>query len=217
MAADGGLAAPPRPDGAAAAWDEAAQRDPGAAALREKAEQDAAEQAVRVEELTVGTVIDDVLEVILQAEADGVPYEEIQGFLDDYLQGRWGDAASPLLQTIFRTNVQTAFNALRFHRMAGDSTRPVWRFAAVVDTKTSSICLACNKTTLSKDNVWWATHWPPMHHRCRSTVVPLTAEEAAEAGGFTKLPSVNASVADGDGFGIAPEFTGDATEIVIED
>lgn len=203
MAADGGLAAPPRPDGAAAAWDEAAQRDPGAAALREKAEQDAAEQAVRVEELTVGTVIDDVLEVILQAEADGVPYEEIQGFLDDYLQGRWGDAASPLLQTIFRTNVQSAFNSLRYARMQGDPSRPYWRFAAVLDARTTSACLSAAGTTLSADDAWWATHWPPLHHNCRSTVIPLTATDLDLVGGTTDRPPVNATVAS-EGFGLTP-------------
>lgn len=205
MAADGGLAAPPRPAGASDAWDEAVQRDPVAATLREKAERAAAEQAARAEELTVGGVIDDVLEVILQAEADGVPYGEIQAFLDDYLQGRWGDAASPLLQTIFRTNVQTAFNSLRYLRMAADTeARPFWRFTAVLDQRTSAPCVSCHGTTLAASDTWWATHWPPLHHRCRSAVVALTERDLDTVGGVTTRPSLTASAA-AEGFGIPPE------------
>ena len=203
MAADGGLRTPPTPERAQAAWDEAVERDPSAAALREQAEREATEHAARVEELTVGTVIDDVLEVILQAEAEGVPLGEIQAVLDDYLQGRWGDAASPLLQTIFRTNVQSAFNSLRYVRMQGDATRPYWRFAAVLDARTTSACLSAAGTTLSADDAWWATHWPPLHHNCRSTVIPLTATDLDLVGGTTDRPPVNATVAS-EGFGLTP-------------
>lgn len=214
MAADGGLSAPPVPAGARDAWDEAS-RDPVAEALRAKAERAAAEQAARAEELAVGGVIDDVLEVILQAEADGLPMGEIQAFLADYLQGRWGDAASPLLQTIFRTNVQTSFNSLRYQRMSGDDTRPFWRFTATLDESTTSGCRHRDGTTLPSTDAWWATHWPPMHFSCRSTVLPLTADELATVGGVTARPPVNASVAD-EGFGLAP-VADDVTEISVED
>ena len=202
--ADGGLAAPATPAAWSEAWDETVARDPSAAALREKAEREAAEYAARVEEITVGTVIDDVLEVILQAEADGMPLGEIQAFLDDYLQGRWGDAASPLLQTIFRTNVQSAFNSVRYERMQGDATRPFWRFTATLDERTSTRCQSCDGATLRRDDIWWATHWPPLHHNCRSAVLPLTADELAAVGGITERPPVNASVAD-EGFGLTPD------------
>jgi SPP1 gp7 family putative phage head morphogenesis protein len=203
MAADGGLAAPATPEAWREAWDETVARDPGAAAAREKAEREAAEHAARIEELTVGTVIDDALEVILQAEADGVPLAEIQAFLSDYLQGRWGDAASPLLQTIFRTNVQSAFNSLRYARMTDDATRPFWRFTATLDAATSHTCRGCDGTTLARDDLWWVTHWPPLHHNCRSVVVPLSADELAAAGGVTPRPPITA-VAD-EGFGLTPD------------
>lgn len=212
MAADGGLSAPPVPAGARDAWEEAS-RDPVAEALRAKAERAAAEQAARAEELTVGGVIDDVLEVILQAEADGIPYAEIQAFLDDYLKGRWGDAASPLLDTIFRTNVQTAFNSLRYLRMAADTeVRPYWRFTAVLDKRTSAPCVSCHGTTLAASDTWWATHWPPLHHRCRSTVIALTAREVDVVGGVTTRPPISSSVA-AEGFGLVPTDSNDAPDV----
>lgn len=211
MAADGGLSVAPRPTAASAAWDEAAARDPVAAGLRQEAERRAAEQAARVEELVAGGVVDDVLAVVLQAEADGIPYGEIQDFLDDYLVGRWGDAASPLLQTILRTNVQSAFNDLRYLRVTSDPTRPYWRFHAVVDGRTSDTCIAAHGTTLPADDRWWVTHWPPLHHNCRSTVVPLTDDEVAMIGGTTERPPLTAALA-AEGFGIPPE----ATPITVE-
>ena len=213
MAADG-LGAPATADGWSAAWDEAVARDPGAAAAREQAERDAAAHAAKVEQLTVGGVIDDVLEVILQAEADGVPMKEIQAFLADYLQGRWGDAASPLLRTIFRTNVQSAFNSVRYTRMNGDATRPFWQFAAILDESTTMGCQRCDGTTLASDDTWWATHWPPLHHHCRSTVLPLTPEELEAVGGITERPPVNATVA-AEGFGLTPD--GAFVDLEIED
>lgn len=204
MAADGGLSAPATPAGWSETWDETVARDPSAAAVRENAEREAAEHAARVEELTVGTVIDDVLAVILQAEADGLSMGEIQAFLADYLQGRWGDAASPLLRTIFRTNVQSAFNSVRYERMQGDATRPFWRFTALLDAVTTGTCRALDGVTLARDDLFWATHWPPMHHNCRSAVLPLTADELAAVGGLTERPPVNATVA-AEGFGLTPD------------
>lgn len=203
MAADGGLAAPATPAAWSEAWDEVVARDPSAAAAREKAEREAEEHAARIEALTVGTVIDDALAVILQAEADGIPLGEIQAFLGDYLQGRWGDAASPLLQTIFRTNVQSAFNSLRYARMADDATRPFWRFTAVLDASTSHTCRGCEGTTLPREDPFWVTHWPPLHFNCRSTVLPLSAAELAAVGGVTPRPPITA-VAD-EGFGLTPQ------------
>lgn len=203
MAADGGLAAPPVPSGVRDAWDEAS-RDPAAAALREKAERDAAAQAARVEDLTVGGVIDDVLEVILQAEADGIPYGEIQAFLDDYLQGRWGDAASPLLQTIFRTNAQTAFNSLRYLRMSADTeVRPFWQFLAIRDERTTSVCRTADRTLRRHDDQFWEDHWPPLHFNCRSTVIALTDAEAASVG---DSPPPRRVLPPSDGFGRRPDL-----------
>ena len=46
------------------------------------------------------------------------------------------------------------------------------RFVAVLDERTSKICRSCDNTVLPIDHSWWIEHMPPMHHRCRSTVVP---------------------------------------------
>lgn len=207
-----GFGAEPLPARAAEAWDEAARRDPAVEALRAQAERDAALRAERVEAITVGSVIDDALAAVLAAEADGAAWEDIQAFVADYLQGRWGDVASPALVTIFRTNVQTAFNALRYQRMTSDATRPFWRFVAVLDASTSRVCNRCDATTLPASNLWWVTHWPPLHFNCRSTVIALTAAEVEAVGGVTQAPPATVAVAD-EGFGLTPDLAGDDLEI----
>jgi SPP1 gp7 family putative phage head morphogenesis protein len=110
------------------------------------------------------------------------------------LNNQWGGLASApaaRLDAIFRTNVQRAYSAGRIEQYLEPdivATRPVWKYSSVLDGRTSEICATCNGTVLPADDPWWQNHQPPLHHRCRSTIIAMT-KRAADVVGITRRPS----------------------------
>ncbi len=95
------------------------------------------------------------------------------------------------LETIFRTNIQNAFSGGRYSELTSPAVlrrRPYWRFSAVRDNRTTSVCAAAHGTILPTDHPWWKTHIPPLHFNCRSTIVPMTEAKARERG-ITQNPT----------------------------
>ncbi|NBC17173.1 MAG: hypothetical protein GVY18_07640, partial [Bacteroidetes bacterium] len=84
---------------------------------------------------------------------------------------RWR-ASGDLLETVYRTNVQTAYNRGRWHQMGRPEVvrhRPYWLYDAVMDLRTTrDICRPLNGTIRQHSSTFWQTHHPPLHHRCRS-------------------------------------------------
>lgn len=82
-----------------------------------------------------------------------------------------GAGAGQYWETVYRTNVQTAYNA---GRALGYEENPplALEFIAIDDTHTSDYCrpFAGRSIILSYDDPFWQTHYPPLHFNCRSTV-----------------------------------------------
>ncbi len=83
-------------------------------------------------------------------------------------------------KTVFRTNIQTAFNAGRYNAMTkSDFVKrmfPHWRMSFVNDESQSDICksLMAANPVLPVDDPYWKSHWPPFHFSCRTTVVGVS-------------------------------------------
>lgn len=125
----------------------------------------------------------------------------------DKIKAAWGGTvANPgaRVETIFRTNVQSAYSAGRYEQTTDPDILeafPYWQFDAVLDDRTTQICEPLDGTIQPADNAWWKVHMPPLHFNCRSTHIALTA---AQAGQPTKPPRVVVA----EGFG-APPTPGD--------
>lgn len=136
-----------------------------------------------------------VYEALEAAVAKGETFADFQQRITDVLNITWGASAdalhdSPRLDVIFRTNVQRAYSAGRIEQYREPdilATRPVWKYSAILDGRTSDVCRACNGVVLPADDDWWQSHQPPLHHRCRSTVIAMS-KRAAEAVGITEKP-----------------------------
>lgn len=88
-------------------------------------------------------------------------------------------------ETVFRNATQRAYNAGRWYQMLEPDVvrfRPYWMFDAILDGRTTLICQVCGDTILPADNPWWATHVPPLHHKCRSSIRNLRKAEAERRG-----------------------------------
>jgi SPP1 gp7 family putative phage head morphogenesis protein len=142
-----------------------------------------------------------------KALADGTTLADFKKDIGAKLQAAWqGTVASPAvrLETIFRTNVQTAYNAGRWYQTqapAVQAVRPFGRFDAVLDSRTTPECEVADGTVLRLSDPWWKSHWPPLRFQCRSTVVTLDEDEAAEEGVTATPPAAPA----GEGFGQTPD------------
>ncbi len=82
------------------------------------------------------------------------------------------------LETIFRTNTQTAYMAARYHaQFANVDERPYWQYVAINDGRTRPSHAALHGRVFRYDDPIWQTHYPPNGFNCRCRVRALTAEQ----------------------------------------
>jgi SPP1 gp7 family putative phage head morphogenesis protein len=157
-------------------------------------------------------VVTDAWRAIDKAVADGTTLEDFKKAVKGPLTDAWGGTVkrpAHRIETIYRTNVQGAYAAGRHAELTDPAVledQPYWQFDAIMDNRTSPVCKAAHGTVLPADDKWWATHNPPCHFNCRSTVIPMTGDEA-KAAGVTETPTTEKA---GDGFGEPPDLGDDA-------
>lgn len=167
----------------------------------------ASSRAFTIAGVTRADVVASVWRAMDVAIASGEAMATFRAAVLPALASAWGvsgDKAAPRVETIFRTNAAVAYNAGRYRQARHPDTvrlRPIWRFDALLDGRTSSICRTCHGTTLPADHPWWRTHLSPLHHRCRSSFVTLRASQV-EPGEMTDRPPEEAPTG---GFGRPPE------------
>lgn len=159
-------------------------------------------------------LVRDVQASLEAALASGVPFEAWRDEIGPKLRQAWAEngtnGAGHRLRVIWRNNVQLAYSAGRYHQMTDPdvlAARPYWLYDSVLDSGTTDLCRGLNGTLLPATSSWWKTHFPPLHHQCRSGVRTVT-EEQAQARGISEEPTV----AVPDGWGQPPgegEYVGD--------
>ena len=169
---------------------------------REAADQltlEARQRAFWVSHIAEADVIQDVYGSLERALTDGTTFEQFQDDVAADLLTRWVDdkrVPNPLwrLETIFRTNLQTAYGAGRLEQLNDAAilrARPYWMYDALIDGRTSSICQEFSGTILPADSPWWFSRFPPNHYNCRSSVRSLTQSQVDARGGITQTPTAD--------------------------
>lgn len=143
----------------------------------------------------------DVKASLDDAFAKGIPFKQWSENIVPALQakGWWGKqmVTDPLtgetisaglgsphrLQTIYRTNMQSAYAAGAWDGIeANKDTAPYLLYDAVDDYRTRTEHAAWDGTVLEVDDPWWLTHYPPNGWNCRCSVIQVDEEELAELG-----------------------------------
>lgn len=96
------------------------------------------------------------------------------------------------LETIFRTNVQTAYAAGRYAQMQEVSNnRPYWQYIAVGDGRTRPEHAVLHGLVFPADHDFWITNYPPNGFNCRCTVRSLSERQVEKYGldVQTEMPS----------------------------
>lgn len=135
-------------------------------------------------------VIDHVFIELDKAISKGSDFREFQASCKTSLENAWGGTVSNpgwRIETIFRTNIQNAYQAGRYKEAReGQTDRPYGLFSDVPDDRESDICGDIGDDIRGKaialDDPIWDKVWPPNHHDCRSDVITLTEGEALEQG-----------------------------------
>jgi SPP1 gp7 family putative phage head morphogenesis protein len=157
-----------------------------------------AEQVAGVSQLDLAAEVWEALDKQIE---EGGGLQAFVADIGELMAAAWGGEDPKRLETIFRTNVQTAYGAGRM-LMQDDpairEARPFRRFVAVLDDRTSDICEELNETTLPGEDPFWDDHQPPLHFNCRSTIVTLDEEQANDFGIDSFAPDVDAQEGFGD-------------------
>ncbi|WP_169799438.1 phage head morphogenesis protein, partial [Cedecea neteri] len=136
-------------------------------------------------------VLNDIHQGLTQAMANGTTLTQFHNDLEPLLQrkgwlGRglvadeYGELAGKKLMpyrldTIFRTNIQSAYAAGRYQQQMRTVTeRPYWEYNAVMDNRTRPMHASLNGRVFAADDPIWQSIYPPNGYRCRCWIRALT-------------------------------------------
>lgn len=87
------------------------------------------------------------------------------------------------LETIFRTNMQTAYAAGAWQEIVANAeTAPLLMYDAVDDDRTRPLHASWDQRVAPVTSQWWLTHYPPNGYNCRCGVIQLSKDEADALG-----------------------------------
>jgi len=148
-------------------------------------------------------VVSDIRDMVGKALSEGMTLAQFKKDLKPQLQKRgwWGKkervneetgeieeymAGSPRrLETIYRTNLQTAYMAGRYKgQMDAAADLPYLQYIAVIDGKTTDKCREMHERVFRADDPVWNVFYPPNHWGCRARVRSLS-EKMLERKGLT--------------------------------
>lgn len=143
-------------------------------------------------------ILKDIRTAVETALSEGQTFAEFRKGLEPTLKakGWWGkitlgDGAGGVdmvqlgspwrLRTIYRTNLQTAYQAGRWQaQQEGKEERPYLQFVAVLDASTRPSHAALHGKVFPIDDPIWDTFYPPLDWGCRCRVRALSADNVAQ-------------------------------------
>lgn len=132
-------------------------------------------------------VVTAVLAILTKLTVQGGSLIDFKREAKDLLTTAWGRENGFRIETIYRTNTQTAYGRGRWKELERPEIkrfRPYRMHDGVLDSRQSEICKARSSppVVLPADDPYWLSNWPPLHHRCRSSVRALTKRQGERRG-----------------------------------
>ncbi len=141
-------------------------------------------------------VLQDIREAVDKAIANGDTLTQFKQGLIPTLQkkGWWGEVTNEQtgetayvgtrrLDTIYQTNLQTAYMTGRYRSMMENTDkRPYWQYIAVMDGRTRPAHRALHGKIFRFDDPIWNYIYPPNGFRCRCRVRALSAADVVRMG-----------------------------------
>lgn len=135
-------------------------------------------QAFFVSGYTSLEILQEFLDCLTKASEDGTTKEKFREDMNSFLLKRGYEGENPWKSdTIFRTNLQTAFNVGHYKSMTDATTkkhRPYWRYRTAGDGEVRESHAIMEGRVFHADDPVWEIWYPPNGFRCRCMVVSLT-------------------------------------------
>ena len=142
--------------------------------------------AFAVSGIAKGDELTTVYNALNKGLTEGISFEQWKQEAAAVFESRgWTGQKAWRLDTIFRTNIQTAYNVGRYQQMQQvTATRPYWRYSAVNDSRTRPAHRAMHGRIFPQDHPIWNTWYPPNGFRCRCSVNSVSQDDL-ESNGWT--------------------------------
>lgn len=126
----------------------------------------------------------DMLDSLDRAQTEGKDFGEWRKEVELLLERRGWTGATPWrLETIYRTNIQSSYQAGRLaEQIAAKDARPYWQYIAVGDKRTRPSHAAMDGEVRRADDVFWSKGYPPNGYLCRCRAVSLSERQVKDRG-----------------------------------
>lgn len=123
---------------------------------------------------------------LIKAMENGTTMQEFKSNINDFLNNKgYVGLTNFQADNIFRTNIQTAYNAGHYKQMTDPTVmqlRPYWQYVAIDDRRTRLSHRGMNGKVFRADNPIWDKWFPPNGYRCRCTVITLSKRQVEQRG-----------------------------------
>lgn len=144
-------------------------------------EDNAKTRAFAISGIAVGDELGTAFNALRRHLDDGVAFGEFKKDCKEIFESRgW---KGHRIATIFRTNIQTAYQSGRYEQMKRvTALRPFWQYDAVGDKRTRPTHAALDGKIFRADDPFWDTWYPPSGYNCRCSVNTLSERQVKTQG-----------------------------------
>jgi len=141
-------------------------------------------RAFAVAGVAKSSFVSDIYQALDRAVSNGTAFGDFRRDIRHIIAAKgWTGKRGFRVQTIFRTNVQTAYNVGKYQQfMEAKDDLPYWQYDAVGDSRTRPSHAALDGKVFRADDPIWDTWYPPNGFNCRCTVRALSRAEVRARG-----------------------------------
>lgn len=141
-------------------------------------------RAFTVATVTKAELLQDVQDAVGKAIDDGLTLADFRSILGDVMESRgWGGLTPWHAETVFRTNIQSAYGIGRLQQQRDQRDDfPFLQYHAIHDSRTRPSHLALDGVVRPIGDPFWKKYYPPWAYNCRCDAESLTADEARAIG-----------------------------------
>ena len=145
------------------------------------------EHAFTVAKVTSADILQTFHEELTKSVKQGITYSDFKKNIKPMLAEKgWEkkpDGSAFRLDTIYRTNLQSAYMAGRYKEMkAVEKNFPYWQYIAIMDNRTRPSHAALNRKVVRSDDSFWDTNFTPRGYSCRCRTRALSESDIKSMG-----------------------------------
>ena len=143
-------------------------------------------QTFTVAKVTSASLLNTILAELRRGQTEGKGYKawasEVGTLLEKKGFAKREDGTAWRLDNIYRTNMQSAYQAGRYTQMRESERFQYWEYRAVGDKRSRADHLKLDGLILHRDDPFWKKAFPPNGFGCRCSVTALTLRQAIAKG-----------------------------------